>query len=221
MIVKICLLLISLNSITSQKTTLNDAFNIAIKDITESRDVPIFETINTTDRNCLKEKLKLSTSGTKTFNQTLAAIYISCSFQMCYDDKKILLDMFFDIIMDSDFMKLRGDLDCIKAALKKIDPDSKFLNSFDPKTVKTDCSKVIDNFNIEKTLQKIASLLGSFDDLTCKAINENFILKLAYSLLIYKFGSVNSENLKNEKETLKNSLGSKINDACNCMMAKI
>ncbi|KAG5666602.1 hypothetical protein PVAND_014620 [Polypedilum vanderplanki] len=140
---------------------------------------------------------------------------------MCFSDKKVLQDMVLDKIIQMQESKYQGNLDCFKTALKTIDPDTKILNSFDSKNIKTDCAKVIDDYGLKKALQAFESRTEPIHKLTCGAINENLIEKVAYSTLIYKLGSVNPDVLKDDKEKLKDFTAKKVNDACTCLMGKI
>jgi hypothetical protein len=213
----------SLSSTAMVNDTLTSFYNGLDNNLKEARD-PILKKINDVNRSCVKDKLKLATSGSKLVPETLGSIATACSFYLCYDDKKTLNDLAFEKFMETMPPEFKDKLDCIKLALKEIEPDSKVLKDFDPKAVKVakeECTRVMTSFGMQRTLEMFEKDFEKMDKLTCRAIDEKIINKIAFTGLIVKFGSIEAGQLKSSREELKEFSAKRILDACNCVVGKV
>jgi hypothetical protein len=146
---------VSSNSVATKKS-LNDIFNLTIREIAKSGNHAPFNHLKTANRECMREKLKLAVNGDKLVGQNIGARAVVAAAGVCLDNPESISK----VIVDKTFKKLpeigeyNGKVDCIKQRLFELQPDSKLLVNFDVqhmKNTKDDCKEVA---NIELRLMK-------------------------------------------------------------------
>jgi len=145
---------------------------------------------NKLNLRCMTHQMDYTINREKLLNFAEAMILLYGSGLKCMDEVKhnsaweLMIDSSIEFIVN----KINeNNMQCFKMALKRLDPDSKYVNNFDERTMTmniSECEQIVDMDGLNNRISKTEKAYGSFSSLTREALDRHKFKKILLTLVV-------------------------------------